>query len=554
MRRAMSLWFPTFSADLVRRRLSRLSLGAPAEAGHSGTGVSPGQIQRARGPLHQRIILLTTQVHGRDIIARHCERAAALGIVAGMDLAHARSLLPTGTIAHLEAHRVDRELQALHALACWALRYSPLAAPDPPDGLWLDITGTQRVHRSESRLIRSASSAAARLGFANRVATASTFGCAWAVARFGSCDLSRVPDGSQRQALIDLPTAALRLENETVYGLEEIGVTCVGHLFDLPRASLASRFGSEVIDQLDLALGLMFEQIDPVRPQPPPRAELIFDGPTDQWESIEAAARQTLEQLAGQLAQRERGVRRLDVELLRPLIEAERFTIDLSRASRSVKHLWSLLHSRLERVDLTAGVEGVVLTASRTARLRHEQTCNESLGGTSESESSRAWGELVDTFVQRLGVDRVLRIEPVESHLPESCFRRRSVMEPDVKVEADVTSADRPTLLLPSPEPVEVTALTPDGPVMTIRWRGRWRQVIACVGPERLGPEWWRWRTAQAEPTTNAQRRRLAQLQAQCREAPPDRDYFALQTETGRWMWVCRQVGTGRWFVHGQWS
>ncbi|MCC6907246.1 MAG: DNA polymerase Y family protein [Phycisphaerales bacterium] len=537
MRRAMSLWFPTFSADLVRRRLSTRPPGVPAE--HQS---------------RRKVILLTTQVHGREIIARHCDRAAALGISAGMDLAHARSLIPTGTALHLEPHRIDRELQTLHALACWALRYSPLAAPDPPDGLWLDITGTQRVHRSESRLIRSASAAAARLGFANRIATASTFGCAWAAARFGSRDLARIPDGRQRQALADLPTAALRLENETVYGLEEIGVTCIGHLLELPRASLASRFGSEVIDRLDQALGLMFEQIDPVRPQPPPRAELIFDGPTDQWESIEAAAWQTLEQLAGHLARRERGVRRLDVELLRPLIGSERFAIDLSRASRSIKHLWSLLHSRLERIDLTAGIEGVVLTATRTARLRHQQACSEALGGRSENESNRAWGELVDTLVQRLGVDRVLRVEPVESHLPESCFRRRSVMEPPLRSEAQVTSADRPTRLFDQPEPVEVTALTPDGPVMTIRWRGQWRQVISCIGPERLGPEWWRWRTLQAQPATSAQRRRLVQLQSQCRQAPPDRDYFALQTETGRWMWVCRQAGTGRWFVHGQWS
>ncbi len=519
-----------------------------------GTGVPPVQVRQARGPFHQHIILLTAQDHGRDIIARRCEHAAALGVVEGMDLAHARSLLPTGTIVHLEAHRIDRELQALHALACWALRYSPLSAPDPPDGLWLDITGTQRVHRSESRLIRSASAAASRLGFANRVATASTFGCAWAVARFGPRDLARIPSGCERQALADLPTASLRLDNETIYGFEEIGITRVRHVLDLPRGSLASRFGAEVIDRIDQALGPMYEQIDPVRPQPPPRVELLFDGPTDQWESIEAAARQTLEQLIVQLAQRERGVRHLDVQLLRPPAQPERLVIDLSRASRSLTHLWSLLRSRLERVDLTAGVEGIILTASRTARLRHEQTCSESLGESSTGESSRAWGELVDALVQRLGADRVMRIEPVESHLPESCFRHASVMTPGSNSAARVTSADRPTLLLPSPEPVEVTALTPDGPVMTIRWRGQWRQVMACVGPERLGPEWWRWRTAPAKASTNATRKRLAPLLAQCREAPPDRDYFALQTETGRWMWVCRQVGTGRWFVHGEWS
>lgn len=528
-----------FSAELVRRRIEKRSSGAPAERKNS----------------RRKVVLLTTQVHGRDIIARRCESAAAAGIYEGMDLAHARSLLPAGAVAHVESHRIDRELKALHALACWALRYAPLCAPDPPDGLWLDITGTQRVHRSESRLIRSASAAAARLGLSSRAAVASTFGCAWAVARFGRRDLARVPAGCEREALADLPVAALRVENENVYGLEEIGITCIRHVLDLPRASLVSRFGAEVIDRLDQALGLMFEQIDPVRPQPPPRAELLFDGPTDQWESIEAAARQVLEHLVGQLAQRECGVRRLDVELLRPLIEAESLTINLSRASRSIRHLWSLLHARLERVDLTAGVEGVVLTATRTARLRHEQACSDSLGGRNGTESNRAWGELVDTLVQRLGADHVAHIEPMESHLPEMCFRERSVIDTNLKpTGANLTVADRPTALFGSPEPAEVTALTPDGPVMSVRWRGRQRQVIACIGPERLGPEWWRWRTAQQDGSSRAQRQRVARLRAQCPEAPPDRDYFAVQTETGRWMWVCRQVGTGRWFVHGEWS
>ena len=30
---------------------------------------------------------------------------------------------------------------ALARLAAWCERYTPLAAADPPDGLWLDITG-----------------------------------------------------------------------------------------------------------------------------------------------------------------------------------------------------------------------------------------------------------------------------------------------------------------------------------------------------------------------------------------------------------------------------
>ena len=140
-----------------------------------------------------------------------------------MDLAHARSLLPTQPEAHVETHRPDRDAAALHALACRALRFSPLVAPDAPDGLWIDITGTERLHKGEDRLIRAVSGAMTRLGFGARVASASTYGCAWAVAHYGPHGLAIVAPGREREAIADLPVGALRLSPETADGLGEIG-------------------------------------------------------------------------------------------------------------------------------------------------------------------------------------------------------------------------------------------------------------------------------------------------------------------------------------------
>jgi protein ImuB len=204
-------------------------------------------------------------------------------------------------------HRPDRDEAALHALACWALRFSPAVAPDPPDGLMIDITGTQRLHRSESKLIRAVAAGIQRLGFAARVATAPTFGCAWAVSRFGKHPLSRVPPRCEREAIESLPVAALRIDDATQQGLTEVGMLHVSNMLALPRSSLASRFDPILLRRLLQALGETGEHIEPVRPMPPAQCELLFDGPTDHWESVEAAARQVLEQLVMELARRERG-------------------------------------------------------------------------------------------------------------------------------------------------------------------------------------------------------------------------------------------------------
>src|SRR5690606_26864852 len=157
-----------------------------------------------------------------------------------------------------------------------------------------------------------------------------------------------------------------------------------------------------------------------------------------------------------------------------------------------------------------------VITAPRTARLRHEQAVASSLDPDVAPGADEAIGELVDTLVARLGSERVVRMLPVESHLPERAFRAVPVMEEARRARtnvATVTPHDRPTLLLPRPEPAHVLALTPDGPVLSLRWRGEDRRVARCLGPERIGPEWWRWRTEGRG------------------SSPPDRDYFAVQVE-----------------------
>jgi protein ImuB len=539
MRRVLSLWFPTFATDLIKRR--QLRSASPANAKTS------------------LAVLLTREVAGRELIARRCEIASSCGISEAMDLAHARSLLPANITLHAEPHRPDRDAQALHALACRLLKFSPLVAPDSPDGIFIDTTGTEMVHKGESRVIRSLARGLRKLGLRVRIAAAPNFACGWAMARFGPLPFSSVLSGNERQALAPLPVAALHLDEAIQRSFHEIGITRVEHVFALPRASLAARFGPEILDRLNKALGITPERIDPISPPPPLQASLLFEGPTDQWQSIEAAARLVLEDLSQQLTTHERGVRRLEIELRRPDSSPEIIPITLSRASRSFRHLWSLVRSKLERTDLAQGIEGVLLFACRTARLRHEQLSNPSLGGSAEQAAQAAWGEFVDTLVDRLGPNSVTRIEPVESHLPEHAFRERSVLEDPPRIRASITPADRPTRLFTKPEPAEAIALVPDGPVFSLGWRNKRWQVLACSGPERLGPEWWRWSSEKAPESSASTKQSTKARGTKCvPHIPPDRDYFALQLETGLWIWACRQVGaqlnSTRWFVHGEWS
>jgi protein ImuB len=246
------------------------------------------------------------------------------------------------------------------------------------------------------------------------------------------------------------------------------------------------------------------------------------------------------------LLERRRGVRRLDVLVLRPRSGPETLTVELSRASVSGKHLWTLVRSRLERVDLSEPVDGLRATATRTAPLRDRQMVEGRLNSAERTRSiSAAVGELTDTLISRLGPDRVVRFAVRASHVPERTAVEQSAIQTPKKSGVETAPGERPTVLLDSPEPVSVMALTPDGPVLEIGRGGVRERVTACIGPERIGPEWWRWRGTLDAPDRGP------------RAGPPaDRDYFAVQVASGQWLWVCRQVGTSppRWFVHGEWG
>ncbi len=455
----------------------------------------------------------------RQVAARCCNSALAAGVRPGMPLTQARAIFPPGAGAlRIEPFSEERERSALRALAVWALRFSPLCAPDEPDGLLIDVTGCARVFAGEERLARLVESSLRRLGIAARLALAPSFACAWAVARFGGRAISIIETGREREAIAPLPVEALRLDRETLQGLHEVGLERVESLLAVPRSALAGRFGEGLLRRIDLALGAATETIDPVRPLEPVRAERVFDGPTTQWEAIEGATRMLVDELAALLAARCCGVRDLEVVLRRSDLPALSIVVRLGRPSREARHLWSILRPKLEQANIGFGVEGIALVARRAGRIRAEQAGFFGRRKRADISSDARLDETIDTLANRLGPQRVLRLEPLQTHIPERAFRMTGALEDRVAPPATgaiVTAQDRPTLLIEPPAPVRVMALTPDGPVASVAWQGCERRAAASIGPERIGGEWWR-----GESET--------------------RDYFRVQEEGGRWLWLFR--------------
>jgi protein ImuB len=479
-------------------------------------------------------LVLVESVGPRRQVAAVDPRAQTLGIAPGLSLTDAQAMVPD-----LDAQPADREgdLAALHRLADWATRFSPLVAPDPVDGLTLDITGCAHLWGrgdGEEKLLNDALRRLRHHGFEVCGAIAGTIGAAWAAARFGIAPI--IPQGAVSGALAGLPVQALRLDAATADGLNRLGLRRIGDLYPLKRAGLAQRFGTGLITRLDQALGCAGETLSPLSPPPDHRVSLGFAEPIAAPEQIRRVAELLVERLARELAEHQRGARALKLSAYRLDNAVSTVAIGTARASAEARHLFHLLAEKLERIDPGPGVEFVSLAAERTEVVSPLQS---GMIDTDEAAISAAdLAPLMDRLANRLGADRLARPKPEESHMPERAIRMVQPLAETKRKPQWPNLPPRPTRLLPNPEPIEVMALVPDQPPVQFRWRRINHRVTWAEGPERIAPEWWRPTGSDAD------------------ESRETRDYYRIQDESGGRYWVYRaglyeSDKTPRWFLHG---
>jgi protein ImuB len=444
-----------------------------------------------------------------------------------MPVTQARALVPG-----LDIRDSDPEADSafLHRLALFAARrWTPRAAVSPPDGLFLDLTGVAHLLGGEEMACVRFVGFIARLGFTARIAVASTWGAAHALARFSGEAIALCPNGAEAEAIAPFPLAALRLDEDALGAARRLGLETVGELFAMPRGPLQRRFGKPLVERLDLALGRAPEALDPVVPEEPPSAVLRFAEPIASAEAIAGALTDLMERLAGTLTKRALGARRLRLVCLRVDGVEQGVGIGTARATRDGSHLLRLLLPKIEQIDPGFGIEAIRLVATRTEPLAPEPIESE-LGGAKPAPDISF---LIDRLAGRLGARRLFRMSAIESDVPERSVRR----VPPLAKPAPWPRWPRPVRLLSPPERVDnVVALLPDQPPRRFTWRGRPYRVRAADGPERIHGEWWRARE----------------------EADAVRDYFQVEDEEGARFWLFRRgdgvdprTGDLSWYLHG---
>jgi protein ImuB len=482
----------------------------------------------ATAPPAERPLVTAMRDGQQRVVAAVDANARALGLSPGQPLSQATARVPD--LAVLPAEPLA-DLAGLDELALWCVkRYTPIAASDPPDGLWLDITGCAHLWRGERPLLEDLGQRLAAVGIAARIVVADTPGAAHALARYGRQPLAVVPPGETEVALAPLPVAGLRLDGTVLDGLRRLGFERIGALLETPRAPLLTRFGTALGRRLDQAAGRVAEAIEPLRPASMIAARRVFAEPIATAEGLAGTIAALLEEICRELETCSQGARRLDLVCTRVDDSRQAIRIGTARPSRDPAHLGRLLREQIETIDPGFGIEVMSLSVPLAEPLTLHQ-----LHALDATPVAPDLAPLVDVIANRLGAQRVYRAVPVESDLPERMVGRIGPLSPPRRTRWP-EGLLYPSRLLAPPEPVDVIAVLPDHPPAQFVWRRDRHLVKRADGPQRIYGEWWR----------------------DDAETWAVRDYFQVEDEAGQRFWLFRAgdgtdpaTGNLRWYLHG---
>lgn len=468
----------------------------------------------------------------RLVICAHDIAAYGFGIRKGQTLADAQSLHPP---LLTREHDSALSIESFAALADWHGALSPIVAIETSAGpfgdMVIDITGASHLFGGERAMLDHSLARLAGLSIKARAAIAPTVGAAWALARFSPGAI--VAPGRCGEALARLPLYALRLDAETVAGLEAVGLKRVGQLYGRNRGALAARFGREALLRLDKALGDVEERLVPRLPPLERQAERRFAEPLSQLEDIVGVTRGLAGALCACLEKAGEGAQGFHLFLFRVDHKVMTLCVNAARATRDPAHIGRLFANRIETIredfDAGFGIEAMRLGAGSLSPLgSFQHSALERVDGLADLES------LCDRLTSRLGPQAVLRAVEENAFIPERAVRLApAIAAPPALPDLKPVGSERPLRLLPRPERIEVIAEVPEGPPVSMVWRKKSYRFPRAAGPERIGVEWWR-------PG----------------EGRLTRDYYKAEDGEGHRFWLFReglysQTDAPRWFMHG---
>ena len=495
MRRVLSIWLPQLPLDL-RARKGDPRIGAP--------------------------FAIIAEIKNAWRLTHLSAAAQAAGLSPGLSLPDARAIRPELMTEPTDA---VREAALLRALWRWADCLSPWVALDPPDGLFLDITGCAHLFGGEADMAAHARDRLADMQVTSRMGIADTKGAAQALARFGGGDVEIAEQGRTLQALASLPLEGLRLPKKLSSDLPRTGLKTIGQLAEIKSAELARRFGLDLTKALSATLGHAPDPVSPKAADPIYAARMTLPDPIGLKDDLLSVLDRLTTSVCKRLEGDAKGARRYYLTVRCVDTGDHSLHIGFARPTYERRAVLQQFEKPLSDLKIEFGADWFRLEA---AHIEPIQPFQFSLDAHRQAE--RDTSKIISTLGNRLGYDRVRQFMPMQSHLPEREFICVEAMDRREPVQWQAAPRKRPIRLFKRPE--RLVTLEPGRPPKRFQWRKSVFVTLNAKGPERLAAEWWQ------------------------DDLGAVRDYWQVQTEDGPRLWLMTYPGAQEpnWYIAGRFS
>lgn len=447
----------------------------------------------------------------RPVLCAMNSAARELGLRTGLTVSMARALVETLVVS---PRNPAWEEETLNRVAIIASQYTPNVSL-AKECVLLEVSTSLTLFGGPAKLLQRLRTSLHDAGYRALTGVAPTPLAAWLLARArmtspgirGTLDMAHLSD-----RLADLPLSFFDWPTTKLTTLSQLGITRIRDMARLPRDGVSRRFGTEVISDLDRALGRA----------PDPRlyfklperfsSRVEFMREVEHFEGLRFPIRRLLGELEAFLRARGAGTTVLTLTFEHGREHKSKLTISTQHASRQRERWESQLVERITHTPLAGHVSGITLACDEVASFQEEN-----LSWLPEQKTlDNKVGELAEKLAARLGADRVFGLMLKEDHRPEQSWHVKCTAESGGRMTPSPWPP-RPLWLLETPRQIVERGQRPclSG------------ALTSLAGPERIESGWWDGK-------------------------PARRDYFIARSRLGETVWIYRDLHTPKkWFLHG---
>tara|TARA_B110000503_G_scaffold44227_1_gene72251 strand:- start:13061 stop:14536 length:1476 start_codon:yes stop_codon:yes gene_type:complete len=435
--------------------------------------------------------------------------ADSTGIEPNLALSTALALCPELVVLQQQP---EQEKAALYQLALTAYNFSPVVIIDEPQGIWLELSGCDRLFKGYNNLLDKLHLALLSQSFTADVGIAFSADAARLLCQPGFP--SHLPCSTQiAEQLQTLPLTEFATSEKQLRHFHQLGIHSFGDLLALPRASLGQRFGIELLRTLELLLAEKPCSLERFEPAETFHDVLQHPQGIISKEGLLFPMKTLVQRFQLYLHARQCRCRGLEWRFESLFGETCSMTVTLSNSENNGASILSLSRLQLERLLLPGSIEKISLFSDNFA----ESTLGSfDLFGDPLQANTTSTSSLIDKLNARLGAEALRQPMLSNNYLPEDASTLVAALNySDLDVPSD---ALQPLWLLPKPIPIQMRQTQ-------LFWR---EPLYILSGPRRLQGNWW--------------------------QSEQQRDYYLACDKSGARYWLFKECASAHWFVHGLFS